>query len=349
MLIVFSTILLNTSIESEASTSQNLSVTCRNQGQIPFVMSGDSAGTFTACYAIYDLIAGRTYSGTYNFQSNYYITATDSDNFATTLRGSVVDVSAYMPDGTRIGADFFKGAFYLDNSVSGTTVSGDFSTDIYLKIPSSYCSSNGVIIVYVTYGFEYFGSAPYKALSGSFGVPIEISENVKYESGDTTGISGKLDSINETEKEQLEQAEEQTETQKGIWQSIKDFFGSFFDNLISSIIHVIVPTSEEMSDLFNRLNDFFAETFGFLYYPFDFIIQAFNIFLEADSATGLTLPGFSIMGYEVWSEQTYDLASEPIVGTIFGYVRMGTGAMLAMAFLNYLRDFFDKRFGGGGN
>lgn len=114
------------------------------------------------------------------------------------------------------------------------------------------------------------------------------------------------------------------------------------------LVGIIVPSSEEMSDLFNRLNDFFAETFGFLYYPFDFIIDAFNIFLEADSETGLTLPGFSIMGYEVWGNQTYDLASEPVVGTIFGYVRMGTGAMLAMWFVNYLRNFFDKRFGGGG-
>ena len=143
--------------------------------------------------------------------------------------------------------------------------------------------------------------------------------------------------------------DKQTETQKGIWQTIKDFFGSFFDNLINSIIHVIVPTSEEMSNLFNRLNDFFAETFGFLYYPFDFIIDAFNIFLEADSETGLTFPGFSIMGYEVWPDMTYDLTSEPVVNTIFGYVRMGTGALLAMWFVNYLRNFFDKRFGGGGS
>lgn len=149
--------------------------------------------------------------------------------------------------------------------------------------------------------------------------------------------------------DQLKEQEEQTETQKGIWDSIKDFFGSFFDNLINSIIHVLVPTSDEMSDLFNRLNDFFAETFGFLYYPFDFIIDAFNIFLEADSETGLTFPGFSIMGHEVWPDMTYDLTSEPIVNTIFGYVRMGTGAMLAMWFVNYLRNFFDKRFGGGGS
>lgn len=110
-----------------------------------------------------------------------------------------------------------------------------------------------------------------------------------------------------------------------------------------------MPTTEEMGDLFNRLNDFFSDTFGFLYYPFDFIVDAFNIFLEADSETGLTIPAFSIMGYEVWSDMTYDIASDSLVGSIFGYVRMGTGAMLAMWFVNYLRNFFDKRFGGGGN
>lgn len=165
----------------------------------------------------------------------------------------------------------------------------------------------------------------------------------------TEEITGALEEQKEIQQGQLEQAQEQTETQKGIFESIKEFFGSFFQNLIDSVVGLFVPSSEEMSELFNRLNDFFAETFGFLYYPFDFIIDAFNIFLEADSETGLTLPSFSIMGYEVWGDITYDITSEPIVGEIFGYVRMGTGAMLAMWFVNYLRNFFDKRFGGGGN
>lgn len=212
----------------------------------------------------------------------------------------------------------------------------------------TYHDNTGVFSDYHTLKY-YKGNISNKELvtyqqAGHF----EVSED-----GSLTWIEG--DTVTEyvgqeeEAKQQTEELKEQTETQKGIFQKISEFFGSFFQNLIDSIIHIFVPTKEEMSDLFDRLNNFFAETFGFLYYPFDFIIDAFNIFLEADSETGLTLPGFSIMGHEVWGDQTYDIASEPIVGTIFGYVRMGTGAMLAMWFVNYLRNFFDKRFGGGGN
>lgn len=221
----------------------------------------------------------------------------------------------------------FQITFVIDHSV---VIATDADVSLYVGVKFS---------PYISFDSFKFYIKPYYKYDS-------VSANIKDQ---TEQITGNLEEQKEIQQGQLEEQKEQTETQKGIASSIKEFFSSFFDNLINSIIHVIVPTKEEMGELFNRLNDFFAETFGFLYYPFDFIIDAFNIFLEADSETGLTLPGFSIMGYEVWGNQTYDITSEPVVGEIFGYVRMGTGAMLAMWFVNYLRNFFDKRFGGGGN
>lgn len=147
---------------------------------------------------------------------------------------------------------------------------------------------------------------------------------------------------NKLQEEANQIAEEQKENEK-------NFFDNFFGNLIDAIIGVFVPSSEELSELFDRLNTFFSDTFGFLYYPFDFIIRAFDVFLNSDSDTGITFPGFSIMGYEVWDDYTYNIADEGIAGDIFGYVRIGTGAMLGMFLVGYLRNFFDKRFGGGGN
>lgn len=154
---------------------------------------------------------------------------------------------------------------------------------------------------------------------------------------------------NALQKELNDLQKEENETSKGIFSAITDFFGSFFGNLIDAVLSLFIPSSEEMGALFDELNQFFSDTFGFLYYPFDFLIRAFDIFLDGDSGTGVTLPGFSIMGYEVWSEQTYDLASDELVGTVFEFVRIGTGALLSMAFVSYLRNFFDKRFGGGGS
>lgn len=140
---------------------------------------------------------------------------------------------------------------------------------------------------------------------------------------------------------------EVNETSKGIFASIKDFFGSFFQNLIDSVIGLFVPSSDEMSDLFGQLNDFFSDTFGFLYAPFDYLIQLIGVFTSSTGTTGLTLPGFSIMGHEVWGDQTYDISSDPVAGQVLGYVRIGTGVLLAGWFIMYLQDFFKERFGKG--
>lgn len=141
---------------------------------------------------------------------------------------------------------------------------------------------------------------------------------------------------------------EQSETQKGIFASIKEFFGSFFQNLIDSVVHLFVPTTDEMKSLFDELNQFFSDRFGFLYYPFDFLIRAFNALMSPKTSTALTFPGFSIMGQQVWDDITYDIASNQIANTVFTTVRIVTGVTLAVYFINYLRNFFDKRFGGGG-
>lgn len=141
--------------------------------------------------------------------------------------------------------------------------------------------------------------------------------------------------------------EEANETSKGIFASIKDFFGSFFSNLINSVISLFVPSSDEMSALFDQLNQFFSNRFGFLYAPFDYMIRLCKFFISSTGSTSLTFPGFSIMGEQVWADQTYDLASDELVGTILGYVRTGTGILLAGYFIMFLQNFFKERFGTG--
>lgn len=156
-----------------------------------------------------------------------------------------------------------------------------------------------------------------------------------------------LERIDDTTTKTQETIGEVDKTTKGIWQTIKDFFGSFFENLINAVIGLFVPSAEEMSGLFDQLNDFFSDRFGFLYAPFDYMIRLMNVFLSSTGSTGLTLPGFSIMGHEVWGDLTYDLASDPLVGTVCGYVRTGTGILLAGYFIMFLQNFFKERFGSG--
>lgn len=150
----------------------------------------------------------------------------------------------------------------------------------------------------------------------------------------------KLDSINGS-------INESTTVQKNIFSSITDFFGSFFQNIINAFVSLFVPSSEEMSGLFDQLNQFFSDRFGFLYAPFDYMIRLCKVFTSSTGSTSLTFPGFSIMGEQVWADQTYDLASDELVGTILEYVRTGTGILLAGYFIMYLQHFFKERFGTG--
>lgn len=180
---------------------------------------------------------------------------------------------------------------------------------------------------------------------------VGYKTKAEYESA-MNDIKTELESQTGQLEEQTEQIKEQTETQKGIFSSIKEFFAGFFDNLTNSIIGIFVPSSEEMSELFNQLNDFFSDTFGFLYFPFEFIVKFLTVFVDSASfdsgAHYLTFPGFSIMGIQVWQPIKFGLLEYPVISTIFTYVRTVTGIILSVAFVNYLRSFFDKRFGGGG-
>ena len=151
-------------------------------------------------------------------------------------------------------------------------------------------------------------------------------------------------------EEQTEELKEQTETQKGMLSKMSEFFGGFFDNLKNAVIGLFVPSQEEMGSLFDRLMQFFNDTFGFLFYPFDFIVRLVELFLTStNDNTSVVFPGFSIMGMQVWETMEFDLAEYEVTRELFGYVRMVTGAIIAFGFIDYLRKYFDKRFGGGGN
>ena len=163
----------------------------------------------------------------------------------------------------------------------------------------------------------------------------------------TQQITDKIDSTNDKIDSTNEKLDEANETSKGIFASITEFFGSFFKNLIDSVISLFVPSADEMGELFNQLNQFFSDRFGFLYAPFDYMIRLMQVFLSSTGGTSLTFPGFSIMGYEVWPDLTYDLSEDPLVGQICGYVRIGTGILLAGYFIMYLQNFFKERFGSG--
>lgn len=134
----------------------------------------------------------------------------------------------------------------------------------------------------------------------------------------------------------------------GIFSKIINSIVSIPNLIIDGIKSLFIPSAADMQELLGQLNTFFEDTFGFLYAPFDYFAQLVAALMADSSSTGLTLPGFSIMGYEVWKEQTYDITSNSVFMTVSQFIKTGTGVIIVMAFLNFLKEFFDKRFGGAG-
>lgn len=237
----------------------------------------------------------------------------------------------------------------LDSTVVNTGVtSPSFGGGVYSNAVSynfSYTPSTSSYLSFNLNSAEYVKVAELKTVEAVWTGTLSIEGTVTFEYDRTEKEI--MEDINKDTTEIKEQAKEQTETQKGIFASIKEFFAGFFQNLIDSVIGLFVPSTEEMGGLFDELNQFFSDTFGFLYAPFDYLFRLVGVFTSSTGSTGLTFPGFSIMGYEVWPDMTYDIANDPVAGKVLEYVRMGTGVLLAGWFIMYLQDFFKERFGSG--
>ena len=88
--------------------------------------------------------------------------------------------------------------------------------------------------------------------------------------------------------------DEANETNKGIWETIKEvlsyinpFSENFFvykliDLLIDAIKTLFIPSDDFFSTYFTNLQDWFSDRLGFLFYPFELVIDILNDILNID-------------------------------------------------------------------
>lgn len=191
-------------------------------------------------------------------------------------------------------------------------------------------------------------SYPVYLINGRVNCQWTVTVEYQYREVFNATTGQKLDTIDDSIQQGNKIAEDTNQVTKNIFQRITEFFGSFFSNLINAVVSLFMPSSDEFNDFFTRLNAFFEDHFGFLFAPFKYFNMLITWTFTNDglaTSTALTFPGFSIMGYEVWPSMTYDLASDPLVGTICGHVRKVTGILLAVYFVTFIQNFFRERFG----
>lgn len=121
--------------------------------------------------------------------------------------------------------------------------------------------------------------------SGSEG---NVSDNDEIENIINNSTGAIIDSNKETQNainNQTEAIQENTETNKGIWETLKEvvsylnpFSENFFvykliDLLIEGLKSLFIPSDDFFSTYFEDLRDWFSDRLGFLWTPFDIIIE----------------------------------------------------------------------------
>lgn len=102
--------------------------------------------------------------------------------------------------------------------------------------------------------------------------------------------------------------------------SILEFFGSIFTKLEKLLISLFVPDSDDVKDTFDTLSTFLNNKLGFLVFPFDFIIDFLNRFINLPNepvkiitvptvtlgSFGTLIPGFTFNIAEYWEKAPFN-------------------------------------------
>lgn len=166
-----------------------------------------------------------------------------------------------------------------------------------------------------------------------FSVTTNISCAIPIHKATESEIESASSNVNDSEGNQ--HLDEIETTNKSIFSSISDFFGSFFDNLIG----IFVPEDGFFSDWFDRLNTLLSDKLGMLYAPFDLLISTLQSIYSADfSSAGIPFPG--IKWGDTWLIEPFTFTFDSL-GSDFSDLRdkvyFGTDTVLIFTFLILLQ------------
>lgn len=118
--------------------------------------------------------------------------------------------------------------------------------------------------------------------------------------------------------------------------------------LIDGIKGLFIPDADYFSSLFSDLNDWFSERLGFLYLPVELFIRLCDVFMTSGSGSAtLSLPAFSIMGYQVWGEESFDFGSflRTNFPDLLSAIQFATSVLIVFGFLDLLWYKYEEVFG----
>ena len=154
--------------------------------------------------------------------------------------------------------------------------------------------------------------------------------------------------------------DEANETNKGIWETIKEvlsyinpFSENFFvykliDLLIEAIKSLFIPSDDFFSTYFTNLQNWFSDRLGFLFYPFELIIDILNDILNIDfSEAQFTIADISepFTGKKLISATTFnfnDLLDNNVWNTVHNIYLILVDAAIVFGLVNLFHKKYEE-------
>lgn len=115
--------------------------------------------------------------------------------------------------------------------------------------------------------------------------------------------------------------------------------------IIEGLKRLFIPSDEFFKEYFDDLYNWFSGKFGFLTIPIDILVQILDVFTTSQKVDFIvTLPPLSIMGEEVWPQQSFNFTDfmEKDFAFLITAIQTGTSILLIMSFIDLCRKKYDE-------
>lgn len=213
-----------------------------------------------------------------------------------------------------------------------------------------------------SYTYQYYDTASFSADLTSYGsgASIEGDKNDDMQQAVTDAINKNNQAIVDASNKQIEAIEKQHETSKSIWETIKEilsYLNPFSENffayklvelIFDGIKSLFIPEDRFFGDFFDNLYEWFKEKLGFLFYPFELIIEI----LERIADINFSNPIFNIPNIQepftnktIISATTFnlnDLLSNSIFKNVHNIYLICVDAFIAFSLVNLAKRKFEE-------
>ena len=129
----------------------------------------------------------------------------------------------------------------------------------------------------------------------------------------------------------------QDENTNKVTEKLEDVKTGIISGIIEGLKNLFIPSEDFFKSYFDDLYSWFGERLGFLSFPIDLLAELAEMFLGSSSTDCiLTLPRFSISGFKLWKESSFNLTSflNENFKFVLDAIKLGTSVILVFNFIH---------------